>query len=396
MTIAQLIEAIESFAPPALAEPWDNVGLLMGSPTRELSGPVLLTIDLTEAVAAEAVDRACSAVVAYHPPIFSPVKRIIAGPGSTASQRVALRLIERGVAVYSPHTALDATAGGLTDWLSDGLLEPEHAQHPEATRRAADGGVITGGADRRALKPAGTGSAGGDVKLVTFVPAEALERVRGALASAGAGIIGEYDLCGFSVVGTGTFRPGPRAKPTSGKVGELNHVAEVRLEMVCARRAAALAIQTLRQLHPYEEPAIDVIPLEPLARRDVGVGRRITLDHPVTLAELAQRLKRYLNVPAVQVGGDAGRRVERIGVVPGAGASVWEDARSEGCEVFVTGEMKHHEVMALLASGMSVLLGGHTATERGYLPRFAEVLAARLPGAEFVVSEADRDPTRLM
>jgi len=389
MLISNLIAAVEGFADPALAEEWDNVGLVIGSAEWECAGLVLLTIDLTEAVAEEAVRRKCGAVIAYHPPIFGAIKRGVDGAGAGAGQRVAVRLIRAGIAVYSPHTALDAATGGVTDWLADGLIDP-------VTAAAAKPGVVCRhGADRRPLRSHPRRDPDQEIKIVTFAPADAVEKVRAGLASAGAGRIGNYELCSFAGMGTGTFRGNEQSRPAVGQAGKLESVEELRLEMVCPRRALALALTTLRQFHPYEEPAIDVYPLDPQPDRQVGVGRRLTLDHPAAVGEIAQRLKRHIGASGVQVAapdGDVRREVARIGVVPGSGGSLAECAMKEGCEVFVTGEMKHHEVMAALAGGMSVVLGGHTTTERGYLPRLARVLAERLAGASFVVSEMDREP----
>jgi dinuclear metal center YbgI/SA1388 family protein len=371
MTISDLIHAAEAIADPGLAEDWDNVGLLIGSSSWALAGPVLLTIDLTEDVSAEAVARKCSAIISYHPPLFHAIKRLVDGPGSSLSQRVALGAIRAGIAVYSPHTALDAAADGL-------------AEHSKA--------------DRRAIRPFARADRNGEVKIVTFVPEASAALVRNALASAGAGLIGNYELCSFSAPGTGTFRGREGSNPAVGTAGQFESTPEMRLEMVCARRAVALAIETLRQFHPYEEPAIDIYPLEARPDRNVGPGRRLMLDQPVALSQLAERLKKHLNIRAVQVAsarGDAETAVSCVGLVPGAGGSLVQAARAEGCEVFITGEMKHHEVNATLASGVSVILGGHTATERGYLPIYARRLGELLPGVEFVVSAADKDPLHL-
>ena len=376
MHIADLARALESIAPLRMAEDWDNVGLIVGSESWGLGGPVLLTIDLTERVAAEAERRTCAAVVAYHPPLFQSVKRIVDGPGSGASQRVVLRMARAGIAVYSPHTALDAATGGVTDWLADGLLGE-------------------GSADRRAIRPLALQEGTQELKIVTFVPESELEKVRGGLATAGAGVIGNYTRCSFAVPGTGTFHGNEASSPVFGSRGEFTRVPEVRMEMVCSRRSLAIAIATLRQFHPYEEPPIDVYSLEARPDRSVGVGRRLMLDHPVALGELAARLKRRVGGSTVQVGavgGDLNAPVSCIGVVPGAGESVAAAARADGCEVFITGEMRHHEVCAAMASGMSVILGGHTATERGYLPTLARRLGEMLGGATIIVSEEDTDP----
>jgi hypothetical protein len=266
----------------------------------------------------------------------------------------------------------------VTDWLADGL----------AGEKAAD---------RRAIRPFARTGGNQEVKIVTFVPEEAAPRVRDALATAGAGLIGNYEVCSFSSHGVGTFRGNERSTPAVGTAEHLESAPEIRLEMVCSRRALSLALATLREFHPYEEPAVDVFPLESKPDRRMGAGRRLMLDHPAPLLVLAERLKRHIGVGTVHIGAagpgaDANQPVSRIGLVPGAGGSVAPQAIAEGCDVFVTGEMKHHEVNACLAAGLSVILGGHTATERGYLPRFARLLRERLSGVEFVVSKADRDP----
>ncbi|MCC6320848.1 MAG: Nif3-like dinuclear metal center hexameric protein [Phycisphaerales bacterium] len=376
MTISNLMEAIERIAPLRLAEEWDNVGLLMGDPADTLRGPVLLTIDLTEAVLDEAAGLGARAIVAYHPPIFGPLKRIIGGESASGNQRVVHRAARAGLAVYSPHTALDACAGGVTDWLAEGCAGP--------------------GGDIRALRPA-LGTSGQDFKMVTFVPNEHLDTVRSALASAGAGIIGEYELCAFNSPGNGTFRGKAGTSPAVGSPEVFEQTLEQRLEMVCSKRALPLALATLREFHPYQEPAVDVYPLAPRPERGLGAGRRVQLDHACTLRELADRLKKHLGVRAVHVGGELDASVERIGVVPGAGGSLASEAASDGCQVFVTGEIKHHEVNALRSRGVGVVLGGHTATERGYLPRFAELLRCELGGdTPVVVSANDRDPLVLV
>lgn len=113
-----VLAELERQAPLALAESWDNVGLLI-APTRQLPiTSIGLTIDLTEAVLAELVTREVELVIAYHPPIFEPLKRLC---GSDVKSRIAVSMIEAGIAVYSPHTALDSAPGGVNDWLIDGF-----------------------------------------------------------------------------------------------------------------------------------------------------------------------------------------------------------------------------------------------------------------------------------
>jgi dinuclear metal center YbgI/SA1388 family protein len=377
MKVQDLVDAMERIAPTRHAEVWDNVGLLVGSPEEELSGPLLLAIDLTEPVIAEAVRLKCGAVLAYHPPIFHPLRRLTT---ATGKERVILRAARAGIAVYSPHTAIDSAPGGMTDWLADGLLD-----------RA---GIVK--ADRRALGPRIDRENSQEMKIVTFVPAAKADDVRAALASAGAGIIGNYELCSFTAPGTGTFLGKEGARPAVGAAGRLETVAELRLEMVCSRKALALAIATLKQFHPYEQPAIDVYELLGKPERTAGLGRRLVLDQPASLGKLAERLKTHLEIPTVKVAAAAAHVAEKplrfVGVCPGAGADLAPLALSEGCEVYVTGEMKHHEVMVMLDGGMSVILAGHTNSERGYLPRLRERVLEQLKGVKCLVSREDRSP----
>jgi dinuclear metal center YbgI/SA1388 family protein len=309
--------------------------------------------------------------VAYHPPIFKPISRLTAERPRGA---VLLRALRAGMLVYSPHTALDAAADGLTDWLAEAV----------------------GAGDVRALTP--SAEPGERLKIVTFAPADAVERLRHALATAGAGRIGGYELCSFAAEGTGTFMGGAGTNPALGASGRFEQVWEVRLEMICPARAAALAVDTLRAMHPYEEPAIDVYPLRPLPMRAAGAGRRVMLDRPATLGALVDRVRAHLGVERLKFASpwehEPERPVRAVGLCAGAGEELVPSAAENGCEVFVTGEMRHHEIMAALDRGMAVILAGHTSTERGYLPRLAQRLGRLAPGLRFAVSSADRTPIR--
>ena len=389
MLIADLAALMQSLAPLAYAEPWDKVGLLAGDATRELKGPVLLTIDLNEAVLDEAARMHCGAIIAYHPPIFEPLTKVTS---ATPRQRVILRALEAQIALYSPHTALDAVAGGVTDWLCEGISGSTQKDR------------IAG--DCRALAAHAHNPATQQVKIVTFAQAKDVELIRNTMASAGAGQIGEYKVCSFTTPGEGTFLGSDKSNPTIGQSGVVEHVNEVRLEMVCGKSALPVALEMLRKFHPYEEPAIDVYELVPQPRRTVGSGRKLTLDKPVTVRELAERLKTFIGATSVRyalasdsahAGDTADKPVRIVGVVPGSGESLSKLARSEGCECFVTGEMKHHEVLGALNAGMHVILGGHTSTERGYLPRLKakmETAAAQrgLTGLRVVQSVVDNTP----
>ncbi len=387
MKLAKLLDILDQLAPLALAEPWDKAGLTVGDPSRPVRRG-LLCIDLTDAVLTEALGgrrggHKADLIVAYHPPIFEPLAALTA---LEPKQRLILRAAEQRVAIYSPHTALDAAMGGVNDWLAAGV----------------------GAGEVRAIRPAGHGEAC-PVKLVTFVPPEQAHVVQAAMWKAGAGCIGAYGDCSFAAAGEGTFRGNATTHPAVGKPGRLERVPELRVEMICRRDCLSQVVAALRQAHPYEEPAFDIIPLQvppppPLSATPsepvAGQGRIVALHRPVTLATLAQRLKKHLGVRHLEVaepaGRGRGRSMQRVGLCAGAGASLLDDAiRAADIDFFITGEMRHHDVLAAQQRGIGVILAGHTQTERPYLPVYRDRLCRAAPGVTWAVSRADIAPTNL-
>jgi dinuclear metal center YbgI/SA1388 family protein len=372
MRAQQVIEAMEAIAPVRYAAAWDNVGLLVGS-TRWTADRVLLTIDLTHEVLEEAIAAKAQMIVAYHPPIFEAIKSLT---DRTEKERVVLDAARARIAVYSPHTALDAAPEGVNDWMASGL----------------------GTGDVRALEAHAGMPASEAYKVVTFCPAEAVDGIRKALATVGAGNIGAYALCSFELPGTGTFVASEEARPVVGGRGTLERVEEVRLEMVCPQAALGLAVLALREFHPYEEPPIELYKLHDRPDRHIGQGRRVVLDAKVPLQEIVDPLKRALGVRQLRVatGRGAPRRHQMIGLCAGAGGSLLEAAIEQGCTIFVTGEMRHHDVLAAQARGCTVILAGHTNTERGYLKVLRRRLGKALDGVTITVSKRDADPLRVM
>jgi dinuclear metal center YbgI/SA1388 family protein len=372
MLIHEIIASLEEMAPPSYAAEWDNVGLIAGSRQWQAES-LLLTIDLTDAVLREAIDLGAKLIVSYHPPIFRPIKAL---NDSVPMHRVLLESIAAGVAIYSPHTALDAAPGGINDWLAEGL----------------------GPGDSRALHIFESLPESEQTKVITFCPHDAVDVIRNGLAAAGAGKIGKYQLCSYEISGRGTFFAGEGTNPTVGVRGSLQYVDEVRLEMVCPKAALALAIATLRQFHPYEEPAFEIYPMHSRPMRNIGQGRRLVLDQPATIKTIVERIKQHLNLRTVEVapGRDAGSRFTRIGLCAGAGGSMAQDAIDQNCEVFFTGEMRHHDILSAQAQGCTVILAGHANTERGYLRPLKKRLAEQLVGLTVHVSKRDVNPLRPM
>ncbi len=372
MNASHVVEVLEEIAPKEFAEAWDNVGLLIGAGCWSADS-LMLTIDLTDEVLHEALAGEIQMIISYHPPIFEPFKALT---DATERQRLVLEAAAAGIAVYSPHTALDAAPGGVNDWLAEGL----------------------GPGDSRALETYKSLPESEEYKVVTYCPSDAVEKVRNGLAAVGAGRIGNYDLCSFEIKGAGTFLGSERSRPVIGHSGVMERIDETRLAMVCPSAALGLAVVTLREFHPYEEPPIEIFRLHPRPQRNVGTGRRIVLDRKVSLKELVERIKAQLSVKQLRVapGRGAPRRLQTIGLCAGAGGKLLATAIEQRCELFLTGEMRHHDVLAAQAQGCTVVLAGHTNTERGYLKKMRRTLENRLPNARIAISKRDSDPLRVM
>lgn len=355
--------AIEAMAPLAFAERWDNVGLLVGQRDAPIKR-ALLTIDLTAAVLDEAIAQRVDLICTYHPVMFKPIQRLVsADPKSD----IILRAIRAGMAIYSPHTALDSAAGGMTDWLADAV----------------------GQGYRRPLVVAESLPVTQELKVVTFAPANAIDRLRDVMASAGAGRIDHYDHCSFSMQGSGTFRGDATTSPAVGAKERFERVEEHRLEMVCPASALHVLISTLRQFHPYEAPAVDVYPLRARPLPGVGGGRKVVLDQPTTVGQLAERVKKHLGIAAVK-STESAKAVRQVAVVPGSGGDFVETAIAQECELFITGELTYHTALSAWTRGCAVILTGHANSERGFLPILGQRLTERLDSVEIILASADR------
>lgn len=368
-TVADLTSTLDRLCPPSLAESWDNVGLLLGRRTDPVTR-VLLCIDLLDSVVDEAISREVDAIVAYHPPIFTGLKSLTA---DTAQGAALLATIQAGIAVHSPHTAADAAVGGVNDWLADGL----------------------GPGTAEAIRPASSLPSSEAFKIVTFAPPDAIEAIRVAMAAAGAGRIGDYDQCSTETAVVGTFRGGETTNPVVGRRGRLERVDERRLEMVCSGAALGAAIEALRQAHPYEEPAFEVHPLAGRPDRSIGAGRIVRLEKAATTATLVERLRTHLGTDRFSIHEpNARRKHDTIGLCAGSGGELVADAVAQGATLFLTGELSHHGVLDASRLGASVILAGHTNTERGWLKVLAKQLRRELPGVAVRASTADKDPLR--
>jgi dinuclear metal center YbgI/SA1388 family protein len=350
-TLSSIVDLLHGWYPPATADGWDAVGLVAGDPDQDVT-KVLFAVDPVLPVAQEAADWGAELLVTHHPLFLRGVHGVAR---TTPKGRTLGVLQDAGCALLAAHTNADQAVGGVSEALATALgltdLRPIAAR---ATERLD--------------------------KLTTYVPAGDAERLREALARAGAGVIGDYDSASFSTPGEGRFRPLAGAHPTIGEVGSLEVVDEVRIECELARAGRAKVVAALLAAHPYEEPAYDVVELADPGTAATGSGRVGTVGE-TTLGAFARQVAEALPSAAsgVRVAGAPDRVVRTVAVCGGAGDFLLDDVRRTGADVYVTSDLRHHPAAEFLEHGGPALVDvSHWAAEWTWLPVVAGKVAAAL------------------
>lgn len=312
MKIADVVRFMEEFAPPGLQESYDNSGLMIGEPETELKG-ILCTLDITEEVIDEAVDKKANLIIAHHPIIFSGLKQIT---GRNYVERTVLKAIRNRIALYAAHTNADNIPRGVNAQICQklGIRNPS------------------------ILAP----MSGNLMKLVTFIPADHAGEVRKAIFSAGAGTIGNYDCCSYNIEGQGSFRAGEQASPFVGNKGELHFENEIRFETILPGHLKDKVVTAMIKAHPYEEVAYDLYPLENMNSK-YGAGMIGDLDKPVSAQEFMNLLKSVFGTPVIRYAGKTSHNISRAAVCGGAGSFLLSVAIASKADVFVTGDIKYHQ-----------------------------------------------------
>lgn len=340
--IKDVISILEKKAHPSLQESYDNAGLIAGESDKEVSG-VLVSLDCTEKVIDEAIDRKCNLIVSHHPILFKPISGLT---GKDYVERCLIKAIKNDISLYAIHTNLDSVSDGVNSTIASKL-----------------------GLDNcRILRP----MEGNLKKLVTFCPVKNADAVRKALFDAGGGNIGNYDHCSFNVEGNGTFRGNEASTPYVGQAG-VDHVEkEVRIEIVFHGFRQKELISALLNTHPYEEVAYDIYKLE---NKDIfhGMGMIGELKKETDIEDFFRILKSAFNAKVVRHSAFHKKKVKSIAVCGGSGSFLIGDALHQKADVFVTSDIKYHDFFD--ADGKIVLADiGHYESEQYTVELIAAVL----------------------
>lgn len=363
MTISSILHALEQFAPPSLQESWDNTGLQLGTVDNESTG-ALICLDVSPQVVDEAIERGFNLIISHHPLFFKGVKRLT---GSTPGEVAAIKAIQAGITIYSTHTAIDSTPGGVSYELAR-LLDIEPIK------------VLAPAADKL-------------VHLQVIVPTDHAISVRDALFDAGAGEAGNYDCCSFSIQGKGTFRPLDGADPFIGEMGENTLVDETDISVVLTSDKMTTIERALREVHPYEEPAYTFTPMLNTLRH-VGLGIYGTYDDGFTPAQLVDKVKSTLGVPTVRCTRyieNSDITIRRIALCGGAGGEFIPRAIACGAQAYITADVRYHDFEAF-SDKLLIIDAGHYQTEAPIKNVILRVISQKFPNFAVAISQKESSP----
>lgn len=364
MKIKEIVSALEHFAPLPLQDGFDNAGLQIGLTDAEITG-ALLCLDVTEAVLDEAIAYGANLIISHHPLIFKGYKSIT---GKDYVERCIVKAIKNDLVIYSAHTNLDNVTNGVNFKIAEKI----------------------GLTDLKILSPKDELL----LKLVTFVPFAHAEKIRGELFAAGCGNIGNYDSCSYNIEGEGTFRPKEGSNPFVGNIGKKHVEKEVRIETVLPIYKRRQVIDVLLKNHPYEEPVFDLYPLNN-EWTQVGSGVIGYLKEPETELDFLKRIKKIVEVGCLKHNKITGRLIQKVALCGGSGSFLLPNAKNQGADVFITGEMKYHDYFGH-ETDLLIAEIGHYESEQFTKEIFHTILKDQYPGLEVHISKVNTNPIKYL
>lgn len=358
--IKDITNYLEQWAPLCYQEDYDNSGLLLGDPHQAITG-VLICLDVTEGVIAEAVKTGCNLLIAHHPLIFPAIKHITK---STQRGRCIMQAVQHDIAIYTMHTNLDNIAAGINGHMAKRLnLQQQRILQPKP----------------HTLQ-----------RLTVYVPFASVDVVRDALHAAGAGHIGNYKRCSFRTAGTGTFQPNDMANPTIGHKGSLEQVDEYKLEVIYPTYLSKHIINAMQKAHPYEEVAYLI---QPLGNENPQLGAGIIgeLEAPLDTHSFLAYLKYTMQLQHIRHSVPNHNNIKRVALCGGAGISLLPEAIKNNADAFVTADVKYHHFCDAAEKILLVDIG-HYESEIGMQKLVYDKLAAKYTQIRLLMSQSASNP----
>ncbi len=362
MIVQDVINHLETLAPLAYAEDFDNVGLLVGDKKAKITG-ILVSLDTLEAVVDEAVEKKCNLIVSFHPIIFKGLKKLT---GKNYVERVVLKAIKNDIAIYAIHTALDNALQGVNDMICNrlNLIHKQILIPQSATIK----------------------------KLTTYVPKNEAEQLRAALFSVGAGNIGNYDDCSFNVEGIGTYKGNENSNPSLGKKGILHTEEETKITITYAKHLESKILKTLFKAHSYEEVAYEITPLEN-KNQNIGMGMIGEFEKPMEALNFLNTVKTKMNTECIRHSALPNKPIKRVAVLGGSGSFAIQAAKASGADAFITADLKYHD---FFMAENNILLAdiGHYESEQFTKNLLVAYLTKKITNFAVVLSNTNTNPVK--
>jgi dinuclear metal center YbgI/SA1388 family protein len=359
-TIKEVTDYLETIAPRAYQEGYDNSGLITGNPSWKVTG-VLVTLDCIKSIVEEAIQTKCNLIVAHHPIVFQSLKKLT---GQNYVERTIIKAIKNDIAIYAIHTNLDNVFEGVNKRIAERI----------------------GLKNLRILAPKSNQL----MKLTTFIPVAHKDTVMAALHEAGAGHIGNYKNCSFQIVGEGNFTPTGKANPTIGSMDKPETVKEIRAEVIFPEPLKNRILAALRQAHPYEEVAYYLSKLEN-ENQEVGAGMIGELAEPMELMAFLNRLKVNMKTNRIRHTASTSKMIGKVAVCGGSGSFLLPKAIAAGADIYITADFKYHEFFD--ADGKIVIADiGHYESEQFTKDLLMEVLKEKFATFATTFSQTNTNP----
>ncbi len=362
MIVKEVTDILEELAPLDYAESFDNVGLLVGNAQTEVTG-ILVTLDTLENVVDEAISKKCNLIISFHPIIFSGLKKLT---GATYVERVVLKAVQHQIAIYSMHTALDNSSKGVNAKICEvlGLERPKILIPQKSTIK----------------------------KLTTYIPRDNANALKEELFKAGAGNIGNYSNCSFTVEGIGSYMPGAQTNPTKGRIGKTHFEEETQIHMTYPKANERSILKALFKHHPYEEVAYEISTLENTHQK-IGMGMVGELANAMDETQFLQLLKDKMKLSVIRYSRLLGKKIKRVAVLGGSGAFAISAARAANADIFVSSDIKYHEFYQA-EDEMIIADIGHYETEQFTKDLLVEYLTKKIPNFAISLSESITNPIK--
>jgi dinuclear metal center YbgI/SA1388 family protein len=363
MKIKELLDTLNQIAPFFSQEEFDNSGVQFADLNEDIS-KILLCLDVTEEIIQEAIREQCNVILSHHPLFFNPFYRII-----KQDNPVAYQLIFHHINLISMHTNFDLAENGLNDYVGHLLALNKVSAIKSSPEKI--------------------------YKLAVYVPVEYKNTLQDALFQSGAGQIGNYSETSFSIAGKGSFKPMDGSTPFIGKTGKRELVKEIKIETIFYERNLNKIIETIQQIHPYEEPVYDIYQLR--AKSTTGIGMVAKLKKAQTLESFCKKIKKKLGAPYLRIIQSNKKMIQTVALCTGSGGSLIKQCINKQVDVLITGDIDYHEALKAKEMGLNIIDAEHFYTEKLFVAAIRKQLSKhQIPEDILVDSQKMNSPFQIL